>query len=69
MENKKEVFEPLQAIGLFWSGFGILILISIFFSPTNLGKATNGVCGAILLLSGVGAFLKGRYNKRKSSQD
>jgi len=68
MEDKKEKFEPLHAIGLFWSLFGIMILIGIFFSATNLGKLTNGICGAILLFSGVGAFLKGTYNKRKSSK-
>ncbi len=68
MEDKKEIFEPLHAIGFFWSLFGIIILIGIFFSATNLGKITNGVCGAILLFSGIGAFLKGNYNKRKNSQ-
>lgn len=68
MEDKKKAFEPLHAIGLFWSLFGIMILIGIFFSATNLGKLTNGICGAILFFSGVGAFLKGNYNKRKNSQ-
>jgi hypothetical protein len=68
MEDKK-IFEPLQAIGIFWAGFGILILIGIFFSETNLGKAINGICGAIFLLSGAGAFLKGAYNNRKISKD
>jgi hypothetical protein len=66
MGKDKESFEPLHVIGLFWIFFGILISVGIFFSKTGLGKATNGVCGAILLLSGVGAFLKGTYNKRKS---
>jgi len=67
MGKDKEIFEPLHVIGLFWIFFGILISVGVFFSKTGLGKATNGVCGAILLLSGVGAFLKGTYNKRKSS--
>jgi len=66
MEDNKKTFEPLQAIGLFWLGFGILITIGVFFSPTNMGKTMNGICGAILLLSGLGALLKGRYNKRNS---
>jgi uncharacterized membrane protein len=68
MEDNKKAFEPLQAIGLFWGCFGIMVLLGIFFSETNLGKLTNGICGTILLLSGVGAFLKGNYNKKKNSQ-
>ncbi|MBN1694474.1 hypothetical protein JW879_03625 [candidate division WOR-3 bacterium] len=66
MGKKKETFEPLHAIGLFWIFFGIIISVGIFVSKTGLGKATNGICGAILFFSGVGAFLKGTYNKRKS---
>ena len=69
MDNDKKTFEPLQAIGLFWGCFGILILMGIFFSETNMGKAINGICGAIFLLSGVGAFLKGVYNNSKISKD
>ena len=68
MENKKEIFEPLHAIGLFWTFFGIIVLLGVFISETNLGKLMNGICGAILLFSGVGAFLKGNYNKKKKSQ-
>ncbi len=68
MGKDKEIFEPLLAIGLFWLFFGILISVGIFFSRTGLGKITNGICGAILLFSGMGAFLKGTYNKRKSSK-
>jgi hypothetical protein len=67
MENKKKNFEPLHAIGLFWACFGILIIIGVFVSQTGLGKVTNGICGAILLFSGIGAFLKGTYNKKKGS--
>lgn len=69
MGNNKKTFEPLQAIGLFWGCFGILILMGILFSETNMGKLINGICGTIFLLSGVGAFLKGLYNNRKSSKD
>lgn len=68
MEDKK-IFEPLQAIGIFWAGFGVLILIGIFFSPENLGKAINGLAGTIFLLAGIGAFLKGAYNKKKTKKD
>ena len=69
MGDKKDVFEPLHAIGIFWSLFGIIVLIGIFFSATNLGKITNSICGAILLFSGIGAFLKGNYNRKKTSGD
>ena len=65
MADNKKIFEPLQAIGIFWSGFGVLILIGVFFSPENLGKVINGLAGTIFLLVGIGAFLKGAYNKKK----
>ena len=62
---KKQEFEPLQAIGIFWMVFGILVLIGIFFSHTTLGKIANGVCGGILLIVGILSFLKGVINMKK----
>lgn len=63
MKEKQEQFEPLQAIGLFWIMFGILILIAIFFTETGIGKLTNSICGGILLLVGLFCYFRGRANK------
>ena len=68
MENKKQVFDPLNAVGIFWMFFGVLALIGIFFSTSNLGRVTNGVCGLILAVTGLIAFMRGvRNRKRKPS--
>lgn len=63
--QRKEEFEPLQAIGIFWSVFGILILIGIIFSKSNLGRIANGICGGILLLVGLFCYFKGTVNKKR----
>ncbi|MCK4422128.1 hypothetical protein KAW18_12005 [candidate division WOR-3 bacterium] len=63
--SKKEDFEPLQTIGIFWSVFGILILIGILFSTSLLGKMANGICGGILLITGLSCYFRGTINKRR----
>lgn len=63
--HKVREFEPLQAIGIFWTSFGVLILIGILFSKTQIGRMTNGICGGILLAVGLFCYIKGRINKKK----
>jgi uncharacterized membrane protein len=63
--NQIEEFEPLQAIGIFWIVFGVLILIGIFYSKTGIGKIANSVCGGVLLAVGLFSFFKGLINKKR----
>ncbi len=63
--HKEQEFEPLQAIGIFWIVFGVLVLIGIFYSQSGIGKIANGICGGILLIVGILSFLKGVINKKK----
>lgn len=63
--NKREEFEPLQAIGIFWIVFGVLVLIGIFYSRTGIGKIANGICGGVLLAVGLFSFFKGLINKKR----
>lgn len=65
MKEKQEQFEPLQAIGLFWIFFGILILIAVLFTETGIGKITNLICGGILLLVGLACFFRGKAKKNR----
>jgi putative Mn2+ efflux pump MntP len=64
-ENKKQEFEPLEIMGLFWTVFGIIIILAAYFPPTWVGKITNIIAGSLLLGIGLIALLKGRANKRK----
>jgi len=63
--EKREEFEALQLMGLFWVFLGIIVLIAIFFTPTTPGKITNLISGLAFEGIGWGAFLKGRANRRK----
>ncbi|MBA7623811.1 hypothetical protein ES703_31210 [subsurface metagenome] len=63
--HKKQEFEPLQAIGIFWIVFGVLVLIGIFYSQSGIGKIANGICGGILLVVGLFSFFKGVINKKR----
>ncbi|MBN1576982.1 MAG: hypothetical protein JW913_10545 [Chitinispirillaceae bacterium] len=69
MENDKKTFDPLNAVGIFWMFFGILVLIGIFFSTSNLGRLMNGICGMILALTGLFAFMRGFRNRKRKPAD
>lgn len=70
MEDKK-TFEPLLILGVFWSAFGVIVLVATFFVretpmvPALRGVVTNLIAGALLLGVGVASVLKGRANLRK----
>lgn len=53
-----------QALGLFLFAFGIIILVAVFFTPTNLGKVINLVSALILCLFGGGMILHSRRKNR-----
>ena len=68
----KKAFEPLSIMGIFWSAFGVIVLIATFFVrgtpqvPLSRGIITNIIAGVLLLGAGVFSFLKGRANRRQN---
>jgi hypothetical protein len=71
LESGKK-FEPLEIMGIFWLGFGILVLVSTFFVeataqvPLVRGRVTNIIAGLLLLGAGIFSIVKAGINKRKS---
>jgi hypothetical protein len=70
MEAKK-TFEPFMILGIFWSLFGLVVLVATFFVretamvPAVRGVVTNLIAGVLLLGVGIACILKGRANIRK----
>ena len=69
--EQKQTFEPFTILGVFWSAFGVIVLVATFFVketpqvPLLRGMVTNLIAGSLLLGVGVAALLKGRANRRK----
>ncbi|MGD9347585.1 MAG: hypothetical protein PVH84_17090 [Candidatus Aminicenantes bacterium] len=69
--GSKQMFEPLEIMGVFWLFFGIVVLLATFFVrgtenvPLLRGIVTNIIAGVLLLAAGVFSILKGRANKRR----
>jgi len=57
MEQNKDQKNPMsqinRALGLFLLCFGVIILISIFFTETVAGKITNMAAGFIFVIIGL----------------
>lgn len=72
-ENKdnNKTFEPLELMGIFWLGFGVIVLIATSFVkettfvPHTRGVVINLIAGSLLFLTGLFSIIKGR--KKKSS--
>lgn len=47
-----------RALGIFMLSFSLIVLVSIFFTETFVGKMTNLVAGLILGLIGAAMILK-----------
>jgi predicted metal-binding membrane protein len=69
--GSKEIFEPLEIMGVFWLFFGLVVLLATFFVkgtenvPLMRGIVTNIIAAALLLAAGIFSILKGRANKRR----
>ena len=69
--DEKKTFEPFMILGVFWSLFGLVVLVATFFVretpqvPLLRGVVTNLIAGSLLLGVGIAALLKGRANLRK----
>ena len=70
--DPKKTFEPFMIIGVFWSLFGLVVLVATFFVtetpqvPALRGIVTNLIAGSLLLGVGIACLLKGRANRRKT---
>ncbi|MGD2152469.1 MAG: hypothetical protein PVG79_04325 [Gemmatimonadales bacterium] len=70
MEQKKTL-EPFTVLGVFWSLFGLVVLVATFFVrgkpevPAVRGIVTNLIAGSLLFGIGVACLLKGRADRRK----
>jgi hypothetical protein len=69
--GSKQIFEPLEIMGVFWLFFGIVVLLATFFVkgtenvPLMRGIVTNIIAAGLLLAAGIFSILKGRSNKRR----
>ena len=54
-----------QALGLFLSFFGIVVLISILFTDTGIGKFTNFLAGGIITTIGTAMIVRARRKLKK----
>jgi hypothetical protein len=69
--DPKKTFEPFMILGVFWSLFGLVVLVATFFVretpqvPVLRGVVTNVIAGSLLLGVGVACLLKGRANRRQ----
>ena len=72
--ERKQTFEPLEIMGVFWLFFGIVVLVATFFVkgtenvPLLRGIVTNIIAAGLLLAAGIFSILKGRANKRRRRQ-
>lgn len=72
--GSKEIFEPLEIMGVFWLFFGMVVLLATFFVkgtenvPLMRGIVTNIIAAVLLLAAGLFSILKGRANKRRRKQ-
>jgi hypothetical protein len=66
MDKKAEHMQNAQinsVLGKFILFFGIVVLISIFYTETIIGVRTNLVAGLILCFIGGGMFYKAEHRK------
>ena len=67
MEQAREIqaARTNQALGAFLGFFGVIVLISIFFTETGIGKLTNLLAGGIITAIGGGMILQARKKLSK----
>lgn len=69
--DERKSFEPFTILGVFWSLFGLVVLVATFFVrerpqvPAIRGIVTNLIAGSLLLGVGIACLLKGRSDRRK----
>jgi hypothetical protein len=66
--EKARNFEPLRAVGVFMTVFGVTVMAAAFMDMPMIGRAINVGAGTIMVLLGVGGMLLGwkRARARKA---
>jgi len=68
-QNDPRVLHDVQinsALGIFLVFFGVVVLVSIFFTDTEIGKLTN--LGAAVVIGGIGAAMMYKAHRLKKRQ-
>ncbi len=65
-EERTRMSQINQALGIFVSFFGSVVLISIFFTETSIGKLTNLIAGVILTTIGAIMVVRAKIQLRNS---
>ncbi len=65
-EEQTRMSQINLALGVFVSFFGSVVLISIFFTETSIGKMTNLVAGVILVTIGAIMVVRAKIQLRNS---
>lgn len=69
--DAKQSFQPLEIMGIFWSVFGVVVLLATFFVqgtprvPAMRGIVTNLLAGSLLLAVGGFSIARGRANRKR----
>ena len=65
-EERARMSQINLALGVFVSFFGSVVLISIFFTETSIGKLTNLIAGVILAAIGAIMIVRAKIQLRNS---
>ena len=65
-EERARMSQINLALGVFVSFFGSVVLISIFFTETSIGKMTNLIAGVILVTIGAIMVVRAKMQLRNS---
>jgi hypothetical protein len=65
-EERNRMSQINLALGVFVSFFGSVVLISIFFTETSIGKLTNLIAGVILTTIGAIMVVRAKIQLRNS---
>lgn len=65
-EERTRMSQINLALGVFVSFFGSVVLISIFFTETSIGKLTNLIAGVILTTIGAIMVVRAKIQLRNS---
>jgi len=58
-----------RALGIFMLAFSLIVLVSIFFTQTFIGKMTNLVAGLIMGSIGAAMILKSRKTQKPEAKN
>jgi putative Mn2+ efflux pump MntP len=58
-----------RALGIFMLAFSLIVLVSIFFTQTFIGKMTNLVAGLIMGSIGAAMILKSRKTQKLEAKN